>query len=92
MTDPEDDEAENPEDDFPARKQVGWVSLGGFALTSCCLVYDIITGVAYGRSGEAHRDTDPQGFWFLVCGYGLCALLMLAGFAASRIGDGWNDG
>lgn len=91
MTDPEDDQTENSEDDFRGRKQMGWVSLGGFAFTSGCLVYDIIAGVAYGRSGEAHRDTDPQGFWFLICGYGLVAFILLAAFAASRIGDAWND-
>jgi len=91
MDELEDDETEGSEDDFRARKQAGWVCLGGSAFVSCFLVYDIMTGVVYGRSSETHRDTDPQWFWFMVCGYGLCALLMLAGFAASRIGDGWND-
>ena len=94
MAEPDDFESETDdasEDDPSAHKQQGWAFLIGAAFIVCVLIYDVLTGAAYGRSGEVHRDVDPQGFWFLVCLYGFGALMMLFMFAASRIGDGWNE-
>ena len=94
MAEPGDFESETDDasdDDPSARKQRGWAFLIGAAFIGCVLVYDIVTGVIYGRTGAVHRDTDPQGFWFLICLCGFGALMALFLFAASRIGDGWSD-
>ena len=87
----EDEIVDDADSDLSTRRQVGWVFLAGAILTGALLVYNVFAGVVYGRSGEVRHDTDPQGFWFMVCGYGLCALMMLFAFAASRIGDGGKD-